>query len=253
VIASIPETIPRAALITGGETELGLGLAHALANAGFAIALQCHAPLSDDPPEGTEVLRADLSVETRAAALVARATARLGPVGVLIHAAGTAALDTWEETTRSVWDAHFETKVRAPFVLIQQFAHALPEDREGVAIALVDQRVTSDALSWTLANAALWTLTQSMALTLAPRIRVNAIAAAPVMVGLSQPGMAGRGAGGLSRHGAGRDGRVRPGHGDEAIANAAIAILALPSMTGQIMVPGGVTVRAARQGTSIGA
>jgi NAD(P)-dependent dehydrogenase (short-subunit alcohol dehydrogenase family) len=72
--------------------------------------------------------------------------------------------------------------------------------------------VTTQLVSYTLSKAALWTLTQTMALALAPRIRVNGIApAAP------------------------------PRHDQtEAAARAAIAILALPSMTGQMIVPDGV-------------
>jgi NAD(P)-dependent dehydrogenase (short-subunit alcohol dehydrogenase family) len=209
VIAAIPDSIPRAALITHGETVIGLTLAHTLADAGFAIALQCAAPLLDEPPVGTEVLRADLSVETRTAALVGRATARLGAIGVLINAAGAVSPDSWLEPTRVAWDAHLETDARAPLVLTRQFAIALPEDREGVVINLVDQRLNPDALSWTAANAVLCTLTRAMALALAPRIRVNAITWADTT------------------------------DAADAIAGAAIAILSLPSMTGQIMAPGG--------------
>jgi NAD(P)-dependent dehydrogenase (short-subunit alcohol dehydrogenase family) len=211
VIAAIPGTIPRAALITHGETEIGLTLAHTLAEAGFAIALQCAAPLLDEPPEGTEVLRADLSVETRTATLIDRATARLGAIGVLINAAGTASADAWLEPTRVAWDAHFEINARAPLVLTKQFAIALPDEREGVVINLVDQRLDPNALSWTAANAALWALTRAMALALAPRIRVNAIA---VPSGVAAESL-------------------------DAVARAAIAILGLASMTGQMMEPAG--------------
>jgi NAD(P)-dependent dehydrogenase (short-subunit alcohol dehydrogenase family) len=259
VISAIPVTIPRAALITGGETEIGLALAHALADAGFATALQCHAPPPGDPPTGTEILRADLSVETRVAALIPRAEARIGTIGVLINAAGIATPDTrpdagpdtWEEPTRATWDARFETNLRAPFVLIRHFAHALVEPHEGVVINLFDQRLDPRALSRTLANAALWTLTQTMALALAPRIRVNGIASIRYRHGPA-PGHDGRATSVPAPRQGAESGpaTTRSTASREALVRAAIAILALPSMTGQMMGPDGVPGRAARQGAS---
>jgi NAD(P)-dependent dehydrogenase (short-subunit alcohol dehydrogenase family) len=211
----IPDSIPRAALITGGPRQSAM--AHALYDAGFAIALQCHAdanPAHATPvlPVGAIVLRADLSDETQTAGLLGQAAEALGPIGVLINAASTVERDRWDDATRATWDMHIQTNLRAPFVLIQQFAKALPASSEGVVINLLDQRISPHLVSYTLSKAALWTLTQTMALALAPRIRVNGIAA----------GSASRSTG-----------------ADEA-AHAAIAILALTSMTGQMIVPDGV-------------
>jgi len=153
---------------------------------------------------------------------LARAAAAIGPIGVLINAAGTTERDTWDETNRATWDMHIETNLRAPFVLIQHFAKALPLGREGVVINLLDQRVCPQLVSYTLSKAALWSLTQTMALALAPGIRVNGIAPGQVQA--------------ASR------GTITGHEEDEAreIARAAIAILALTSMTGQMIVPDGV-------------
>jgi len=209
VIEAIPASIPRAALVTGGQPQHAM--ARALRQAGFAVAVQ-YGSDDEDTLDGTIALRADLADETQTAGLIARASAALGAIGVLINAASTREPDQWDDATRATWDMHIETNLRAPFVLIQQFARALAPPHEGVAINLLDQRVTTQLVSYTLSNAALWTLTQTMALALAPRIRVNGIApAAP------------------------------PRHDQtEAAARAAIAILALPSMTGQMIVPDGV-------------
>ena len=207
---SIPESIPRAALITGGSRQSAM--AHTLAAAGFAIALQCHADTAEELPAGAIVLHADLSDEAQTSSLVGEATQALGPIGVLINAASTLERDRWDDANRATWDMHIQTNLRAPFLLIQHFAKALPGSSEGVVINLLDQRISPHLVSYTLSKAALWTLTQTMALALAPRIRVNGIAA----------GSASRSTG-----------------ADEA-AHAAIAILALTSMTGQMIVPDGV-------------
>ncbi|MSO99959.1 MAG: SDR family NAD(P)-dependent oxidoreductase [Acetobacteraceae bacterium] len=207
---SISDTIPRVALITGGGHGTGLAIGRALANAGFAVAMQCDPGGSPrDLPSGIVALPADLADEEQTAALPGRAAAALGAIGVLVNAASLAARDTWDQAPRAIWDAHMQTNLRAPFVLIQHFAKALPEACEGVAINLLGGGTRQDYLSYSLTKAALWTLTQTMALALAPRIRVNGIAGGP------------------------------SGGADE-IAHAALAILAFRSMTGQMIDPNGV-------------
>jgi NAD(P)-dependent dehydrogenase (short-subunit alcohol dehydrogenase family) len=222
----IPATIPRAALITGGAQQLAI--AGALEGAGFAIALQCHRDFDLDPPDGAVMLPADLTDEAQTASLLDRAATALGrPVGVLVNGASAVGRDTWDAAPRATWDMHIETNLRAPMVLIQHFALALPASQEGVVINLLDQRICPQLVSYTLSKAALWTLTQAMALALAPRIRVNGIV--------------------LSGGNPGNEpvpNRItRPGGGDagpDEIGRAVLAILALSSMTGQMIVPDGV-------------
>ena len=214
---TIPDSIPRAALITGGPRQRAM--AHTLADVGFAIALQCHAGIAEGLPAGAIVLHADLSDEAQTSSLLGKATEALGPIGVLVNAASTIERDEWDDANRATWDMHIQTNLRAPFVLIQQFARTLPASREGVVINLLDQRIRPHLVSYTLSKAALWTLTQTMALALAPRIRVNGIASA----GSAPP---------------------------DEIARAAIAILALASMTGQMIVPDGVPDPGAAPGTA---
>ena len=143
MIPLVPETIPRAALLAGGSQPLVTAIAQALARSGFAVAIQCHALAAEDFPDGMLALPADLTDEAQTAILVSRATDALGPIGVLINCAGTVHRDTWDDATRATWDMHIETNLRAPFVLIQHFANALPESSEGVVINLLDQRVWS--------------------------------------------------------------------------------------------------------------
>jgi NAD(P)-dependent dehydrogenase (short-subunit alcohol dehydrogenase family) len=204
----IADTIPRAALVIGGRTPFGQAIAQSLAEAGFAVALQYSAKAEIDAPAGRTVLAANLDDEAQTEALPGRAMEVLGPIGVLINAAFVIRHDT----SRAQWDEMLATNARAPFVLMRQFAKVLPESHEGVVINLPIQRITPHAVGYSALQAALWTVTQSMALALAPRIRVNGIG--------SQPG-----AGALS---------------PEDVAKAAMAILALPSMTGQMIIPNGV-------------
>jgi NAD(P)-dependent dehydrogenase (short-subunit alcohol dehydrogenase family) len=223
---TIPATIPRAALITGGAQQLAI--ARALAGAGFAIALQCHTDVDSELPEGAVLLPADLIDEDQAASLLERAATALNhPIGVLVNGASAVGRDTWDVATRATWDMHIETNLRAPMVLTQQFARALPASQEGVVINMLDQRICPQLVSYTLSKAALWTLTQTMALALAPRIRVNGIM-------LSGVNAANEPLQGPATQMANSE------FSPDEIGRAVLAILALASMTGQMIVPDGV-------------
>jgi NAD(P)-dependent dehydrogenase (short-subunit alcohol dehydrogenase family) len=185
--------VPRTALVTGAGRRIGRALALSLADAGFAVAVHYHR--SRAAAEGVAAairgsggiaapLAADLADETAVRGLLGAAERALGPVGVLVNNAGVFLDDTVETATRASWDRHLAVNLRAPFVLIQEFALRLPAETGGVVVNLIDQRVWSPTpyfVSYTLSKAGLWTLTQTMALALAPRIRVNGIGPGPAL------------------------------------------------------------------------
>jgi NAD(P)-dependent dehydrogenase (short-subunit alcohol dehydrogenase family) len=195
---SHPDDYPRAALVTGAARRIGRAIALDLARSGWAVAVHYNtsAQAAEEVVAKIEAggghavaLRADLSDETQAAALVPDATAALGPLGCLINNASCFETDSVETADRASWDRHMEANLRAPFVLIQAFARALPAAAGGVAINLLDQRVwnpTPYFLSYTLSKAGLWTLTQTLAMALAPRIRVNGIGPGPALANARQ-------------------------------------------------------------------
>ena len=238
-IGNIAAAIPRTALVTGGAHRLGRAIVLALAEAGFAVAVHCHANVAAAEATAGEVrargrraavLPADLTDEAAVRGLLATAAAALGPVGVLVNNASTFERDEWHDATRDSWDHHIEPNLRAPFVLMQDFARALPEGAEGVVINMIDQRVwslTPHFMSYTVSKAGLWTLTRTMALALAPRIRVNAIGPGPALPSPRQT------AAQFARQC--EQVPLRRGTGTAEVARAALAILALPSLTGQML------------------
>jgi NAD(P)-dependent dehydrogenase (short-subunit alcohol dehydrogenase family) len=99
-----------------------------------------------------------------------------------------------------------------------------------VVVNLLDQRVwslTPHFVSYTVSKAALWTLTQTLALALAPRIRVNGIGPGPAMPSPRQTQAQ------FDRQCASVP--LRRGTSPEEVAAALLAILSLPSMTGQMI------------------
>ncbi|MEM9683635.1 MAG: SDR family oxidoreductase [Pseudomonadota bacterium] len=186
-------TVPKTALVTGAAKRIGRAIAHDLATHGWAVAV--HYSDSRDEAEGLVgeieqaggtacAVQADLSVEAETSSLTGRVVDALGPIGCLVNNASTFRHDDADIADRTSWDAHMETNLRAPYVLMHGMARALPEDMNGVIVNMLDQRVwnlTPHFPSYTLSKSGLWTLTRTMALDLAPRIRVNAIGPGPTL------------------------------------------------------------------------
>jgi NAD(P)-dependent dehydrogenase (short-subunit alcohol dehydrogenase family) len=236
---SIPPGIPRAALVTGAAKRIGRAIALGLAEAGFDVAVHYSSSLAEAEEVVAAIralgrqavaLRADLSREAEVEALIPDATAKLGPVGVLVNNASRFERDEWDDATRASWDAHLEPNLRAPFVLTQAMALALPEGAEGVVVNMLDQRVlslTPHFVSYTISKAGLWAMTQSLALALAPRVRVNGIGPGPTLPSTRQTEAQFRAQCESTP--------MRRGSSPEEVVRAVMAILSLPAMTGQML------------------
>jgi len=196
------------ALVTGAGKRLGRAMALYLAGRGYDLAL--HYASSRDEAEmlAKEItamgrravtLRADLLAEAQVDKLIPMAVQGLGGgLNLLVNNASIFEYDTLATATRTSWDRHMESNLRAPFVLTQAFAAQVPDaildqqgepQAQGLVINMVDQRVhklTPEFMSYTLAKMGLWALTQTAAQALAPRIRVNAIGPGPTLQGSRQ-------------------------------------------------------------------
>jgi NAD(P)-dependent dehydrogenase (short-subunit alcohol dehydrogenase family) len=231
--------LARAALITGSAQRIGRAIALELAADGWAVAIHYRRSAAAAEELAAQIgatggqavaLAADLVRESETVGLIPAAARALGPLGLLVNNASVFENDHALSATRETWDRHLETNLRAPFVLMQEFARQLPADREGAIINIVDERVwnlTPHFVSYTLSKAALWTLTQTMALALAPRIRVNAIGPGPTLPSPRQSDEQFR-----------RQYEAMPlrrGTTPQEIAAAVRFILAAPAMTGQMI------------------
>src|SRR6185295_14154027 len=176
------------ALVTGGARRIGRALALAAARSGYDVLIH-HRSGADEAAETADLIRA-LGRQARCHAdelLDHGACARMlgaapDPVTLLVNSASLFSDDRVGALTADSLDAHFATNTRTPVLLSQAFAAALPADRSGLIVNIVDQRVwrlTPQYVSYTLSKAALWAATQTLAQALAPRIRVNAIGPGP--------------------------------------------------------------------------
>jgi NAD(P)-dependent dehydrogenase (short-subunit alcohol dehydrogenase family) len=185
-------------LITGAAKRVGRSIVLELAQAGYDVAIHYRESADDAEAIKREVeglgrraalVKADLEDEAAVEAMLPAAAAELGPITALVNNASTFVRDEVEDVTREGWDRQLMVNLRAPFVLMQQFARLLPAGAHGAIVNILDQRVwnyTPHFVSYTVSKAGLWTLTQTMALALAPRIRVNGVGPGPILANENQ-------------------------------------------------------------------
>ena len=186
------------ALVTGAAKRLGRAIAIDLARHGWDIVVHFHNSEFDARETVNQIraegrraalINADLANEEETGALIARAGAALGAITALVNCASIFEPDDWATTSRDSWHQHLAVNLRAPFVLSQNFALALPEKERGAIVNIIDQRVlkpTPQFLSYSLSKAALYWLNTTLAQALAPRIRVNAVAPGPTIINARQ-------------------------------------------------------------------
>lgn len=227
------------ALVTGAGDRIGAAIAFALAMQGHAVVIHYRSDAEGAKAvrariraEGgrAEILKADLARRAQRSALVARAAKFFGPLTVLVNNASVFEPDSARDVDEALWDAHFAVHAEAPIFLARDFAAQRPQGVEGNIVNMIDERVlhpTPGFFSYFLSKSVLWTATRTLAQSLAPHIRVNAIGPGPVLPNARQTRAqfdASIQALPLQRHA-----------GPEAIAQGVLAILSMPSFTGQML------------------
>ncbi|GAA4008706.1 bifunctional dihydropteridine reductase/dihydrofolate reductase TmpR [Deinococcus rubellus] len=116
---------PYAALVTGSARGIGRGVALALAQAGYSVAVH-YLSSAEDAAETVRLCRAaggradafqaDLTSADEAAALVAWADTHFDlPLGVLVNVVGNYVHRRWDETTLAEWRDMFDSNLNAAF------------------------------------------------------------------------------------------------------------------------------------------
>jgi len=177
----------KTALITGASKRIGKAVAGHLAAAGWNVAIHYSSSGKDAeelvagfrqkyPGQEFGAVQADLSKIAETERLISETVKRFGVFSLLINNASVFNRGKITETTTSLFDSQVNINLRAPFILIRDFANLC---KEGNIINFADTRITTnkpDYAAYSLSKKALWELTKMAALELAPAIRVNAVA-----------------------------------------------------------------------------
>jgi NAD(P)-dependent dehydrogenase (short-subunit alcohol dehydrogenase family) len=188
-----PSASPKSALVTGAGRRIGRAIALSLAGTGWTVAIHYHRSGAEANETVAAIeakggraraVQADLADADATETLIERAGEAVGPLTLLVNNASIFENDSWDTVTRESWDRHLQVNLRAPFVLIQEFARRRPQGVPANVVNLIDERVwnpTPFFVSYTVSKMGLWGLTQTLALALAPEVRVNAIGPGPTL------------------------------------------------------------------------
>ena len=232
-------TEPRIALVTGAGRRIGRAIALRLAAEGWQVGVHHNNSAADaaeviatiEAHGGSAVaLTADLADPAAVAGLIPACVTTLGAPSCLINNASLFLPDEVGGLSLDLWERHQAINLRAPVMLAQAFAAALPAGVAGNIINLIDQRVwkpTPLFFSYAIAKSGLYAANTMLAQALAPCIRVNAIGPGPSLPSIHQ-----------SAEQFAAECRALPlehGASPEEIAGAVVFLLSAHAMTGQMI------------------
>ena len=177
----------RVAVVTGAASGMGLAIARTLAARGERVALL---DLSGDAvlraaeslrEGGARTIGAQVDVSDRAAvdAALGKVRAELGPVGIMVTAAGVDLFESFTDVTAKSWERVLAVNLTGTFHCLQAAVPDMLAARWGRMVTISSSSAQSGAARmahYVAAKAGVIGLTKALALELAPHgITVNAI------------------------------------------------------------------------------
>lgn len=174
----------RVAVVTGGGSGIGRGVAEGLKAFGARVAVWEQNPeacASAAEELGVLGITADVRSSEQVDAALARTVAELGPVTILVNNAGGVFHSSILETSENGWDALYRANLKHVFLCTQRVARAMVEAGLAGSIISVTSiegvRAAPGYAAYAAAKAGVINYTKTAALELAPHgIRVNALA-----------------------------------------------------------------------------
>jgi NAD(P)-dependent dehydrogenase (short-subunit alcohol dehydrogenase family) len=174
----------RVAVVTGGGSGIGRGIAAGLSAFGASVAIWEQNP-DTCAAAATEIGALGIPTDVRDSgavdAALAHTQAELGPVSILVNNAGGVFWSSILETSENGWDALYRSNLRHVFLCTQRVARGMVEAGIPGSVTSVTSiegvRAAPGYAAYAAAKAGVINYTKTAALELAPHgIRVNALA-----------------------------------------------------------------------------
>jgi 3-oxoacyl-[acyl-carrier protein] reductase len=192
----------RRALVTGGSSGIGLGIAEAFLAQGMHVAIQYRGhraeaeALAARYPGRAVALQAELGSEAGCVALGRAALAALGGLEHLVHSAGVWGPGAIDTLGAADLEATFRLNTFAAFYLVRETVAALRAGAPGNILFIgstAGRRGEAGHAHYAASKAALQALCQSLAVELAPAVRTNMISPGWVVTPMAGAALAERG------------------------------------------------------------
>jgi NAD(P)-dependent dehydrogenase (short-subunit alcohol dehydrogenase family) len=178
----------KVAVVTGGNSGIGLAAARRLQEEGAKVAILGRSKKTLDEAvktigNGVLAVQGDVAKLADLDKLYAEVSQKLGKIDVLFVNAGIAKFAPFAETSEEIYDEQFDVNIKGAYFTVQK---ALPLLNDGASIILntsvADQTGTVGASAYSATKAALRSLARTTAAELAGRgIRVNTVAPGPIV------------------------------------------------------------------------
>ena len=178
----------KVAVVTGGNSGIGLATAKRLQEEGARVAISGRSKKTLDEAvrtigNGVVAVQADVGKLADVDRLYGEVSQKLGKIDVLFVNAGIVKFALLAETSESSYDEQFNINIKGAYFTIQK---ALPLLNEGASIILntsvADSKGTAGTSAYSATKAALRSLARTAAAELAGHgIRVNTVAPGPIV------------------------------------------------------------------------
>ncbi|MFG2365013.1 SDR family NAD(P)-dependent oxidoreductase [Streptomyces mirabilis] len=164
----------RTAVVTGGASGIGLAIAQRLAKDGYQVAA-----LDLNPSDTSVVPATDVSDRTQVDAALAAVRERLGPVTILVNAAGTDGFKRFSDLTFEAWHRVINVNLNGVFHCVQAALPDMLEAGWGRIVNISSSSAQSGQpfmTHYVASKSAVNGLTKALALELGPfGVTVNAV------------------------------------------------------------------------------
>ena len=198
-LGSYADLRERAALVTGGSSGIGQGIAEALLEQGARVAVQYRGnraaaeALCLRYPGRAVAISAELGSESGCVELARQARAAFPDLSIFVHSAGIWTDGPIATLDKSTLEEIFHVNTFSAFYLVRELLPALRQGGHGAVVMIgstAGQRGEAGHSHYAASKGALQSLVMSLAVELAPAVRVNLVSPGWVRTPMAEAALA---------------------------------------------------------------